>query len=228
MTAAGEDTRTESAESSPQETLQSGAPDAGATASPSKTPRQEEAGAATLTPDTDEQPTQPRVAEAPKRPDAPSAPQAPEPPVPVAPPEPAAQPQSDPQPPASETPLADLDWMPPAEDRVARFLNDVADIAPLPTRDREGIGASFMLASAVSPEEAERKKARAEPFWSQVVAAPMEGRASAPSSPRARRITRKRRRRRARWFALVSASVVLVVIGLAVVALTHPELLHLK
>lgn len=124
--------------------------------------------------------------------------------------------------------LANLGWMPPAEDQVARFLNDVADIAPPPVREREGNVPHF-VPPAISPEEARRKKAKADPFWSQVVATPMEQpQPIAPARPR--RATRRRSRRggRARWFLVAGGILLLVVIGLGVVVYLHPGWLPFK
>ncbi len=110
---------------------------------------------------------------------------------------------------------------------MAQFLSDVADIAPPPMRERQGSATpGFVLPAATSPEEAERKKAKAEPFWSQVVATPMGQPVSTPPAS-ARRITRKRaRRHRIRWVVLVVAILALAIIGLAVtLVITYPELL---
>jgi len=118
--------------------------------------------------------------------------------------------------------LADLNWMPPAEDQVARFLNDVADIAPPPTRERdEGRIPNFMVPAATSPEAAKRKKAKAEPFWSQVVATPMEQPALPPETSRSRHRARNRSRLPLRWLIVAGIVVLLVIGALAVLVLTH-------
>ncbi|HEU5366892.1 MAG TPA: hypothetical protein VFU69_00445, partial [Ktedonobacterales bacterium] len=100
--------------------------------------------------------------------------------------------------------LTDIGWMPPAEDQVARFLSNVADIAPPPVREREGQRApGFFLPSVITSGEAERKKAKAEPFWSQVVATPMEQPAPPAYPIRPRRSLRKRLRIGQRWLLLL-------------------------
>ena len=122
----------------------------------------------------------------------------------------------------SEAPpsLADLSWMPRAEDQVARFLNDVADMAPPPVREREGARPpGFMLPSVTSPEAVQRKKAKTEPFWSQVVATPMEQRASSPAAATPRRSGRKRSRRSRLWLVVVVIILLLVIVSAAVVAM---------
>lgn len=130
------------------------------------------------------------------------------------------------EPPDPAEALANLEWMPPAEDQVARFLNDVADIAPPPVREREGTAPHFVPPPAISPEEAQRKKAKADPFWSQVVATPMEQ--PEPVVPaRPRRPTRKRFRQRGRlrWWLVGGGVLLLVVLGLGVAVFLHPGLL---
>jgi hypothetical protein len=199
---------------SPQETPRRESPDSRA-AHASHTIHQE---AAAVPPAEDEQPTPPRLPRVPPKSDAPPLQ------APAAPRRSTTRKLSEPAP---EPSLGDLVWMPPAEDRVAQFLNDVADIPP-PTRAREGApAASFVLPGATSPEEAERKKARAEPFWSQMAATPMEPPAPTPPRTRSRRTWRKRGRLRL-WLALSAASLILVVAALAVVVYTHPGLLHIK
>ncbi len=237
VTATGDNDKARPTDSPPQETPQSVPPDsrmpapfAGsqqeaqqATASQREA---QEAAAAAL--DEDRQPTAPRIPAAPPKTEAHPEDNPPAPPAPAA--TPSASPGVDARAAGEETghrpgqapadegaeepddaaaTLADLGWMPPAEDRVAQFLNDVADIAPPPARERQAAAApGFVLPAAISPEEAERKKAKAEPFWSQVVATPMEQ----PAPPaRPRRITRKRQRARQRW--LILAAVILLVIA---------------
>lgn len=123
--------------------------------------------------------------------------------------------------------LTDMDWMPPAEDQVARFLSNVADIAPPPVREREGQRApGFFLHEVISPEEMKRKKAKAEPFWSQVVATPME-QPTPPSHPaRPRRARRQRLRIGKKWLLLIGGILVLLIIALALLLLIHAGLLH--
>lgn len=214
---------------SPQDTPRSESPDSRAAAQPSKMTEQQRREAAALNqqepetaavpPDEDEQPTPTRLPRIPQKSDAPP------PQAPAAPRRSTTRKLSEPAP---GTSLADLAWMPPAEDRIAQFLNDVADIPPPPTRTREGSPASsFVLPAATSPEEAERKKARAEPFWSQMVATTVESQASALPPTRSRRAGRKRGRRRL-WLVLGAVLLILVVAALAVVVYTHPALLHFK
>jgi len=125
--------------------------------------------------------------------------------------------------PAAED-LSDLEWMPlPNEDRIAKFLSDVAEMAPPSIREREDAAPAFVLATPVSPEEAERKKARAEPFWSEVLAAPMAAPASDAASTPAKRGGRKRRILRVVIIAIILVALASLV-GLAL--LTHPGLLH--
>jgi hypothetical protein len=176
---------------------------------PQETPR-------AAAPDPDEQPTPPRVAHVPKSSDAPPQREPPEPPAQAAAqPESPAQSRRAPAPQAAESSLSDLDWMPPTEDLVSRFLNDVADIAPPQPRERAATPAPpFVLPAAISPEEAERKKAKAEPFWSQVVATPMGEPAPALASTRSRRAARRRLPIRLRWLVLIIVILILVVAGL--------------
>jgi hypothetical protein len=119
--------------------------------------------------------------------------------------------------------------MPPAENQVARFLSDVAEIEPPPSREREGAARAFVLPSASSAEVARRKKAKTDPFWDQVVATPMVK--PAPSTTmRGRDVARarKRARRRRRLIFLVVGIVLLLGIGLAVAVYTNPGLFSLK
>lgn len=205
------------ANASPRETPRRRPPDSRA-AQPSETSKPQGREAAAIPPDADERPTPPRLSRLPKTSDAP--PQE----APAAPPR--ARITRKLSEPAPEPPLADLNWMPPAENRVAQFLHEVADIAP-PTPTREGAPPpGFVLPAAISPEEAERKKTRAEPFWSQVVATPMEQPAPMPPA-RPRRGWSKRRRRRL-WLMLAAALLLLVIAGLAVLLYTHLGLLPLK
>jgi hypothetical protein len=112
--------------------------------------------------------------------------------------------------------------MPPAEDQVARFLSDVADIAPPPTREREGSHIPhFMVPAATSPEAAKRKKAKAEPFWSEVVATPMEHPTYVPAPRASQRESSKRSRLSRRWLIVAGVVVLLALATLAVLALTH-------
>jgi hypothetical protein len=123
--------------------------------------------------------------------------------------------------------LTDMDWMPRAEDQVARFLSNVADIAPPPVREREGQRApGFILPSAISPEEVKRKKAKAEPFWSQVVATPMEQPTPPAHSAHPRRARRQRLRIGKKWLLLIGGILVLLIIALALLLLIHAGLLH--
>jgi hypothetical protein len=144
------------------------------------------------------------------------------------PPAPAAHTPGPTQPSDPTAALANLGWMPPAEDQVARFLSDVADIAPPPVRGREDTGPHFVLPAAISPEEAQRKKAKADPFWSQVVATPMEQ--PEPVAPTRPRPTRKRSRirGRTRWLLVSGGIVLLVVIGVGVAVFLYPGLLSFK
>jgi hypothetical protein len=147
----------------------------------------------------------------------------PPPPAPPAAPAPSAA-----EPPEPTATLADIGWMPPAEDQVARFLSDVADITPPPVREREGNrAAGFLLPSAISAEEAKRKKAKAEPFWSQVVATPMEHLQTPPAPARPRRMARKRAHRRMLWISLAIGILVLVLLSLAFILYKDPSMLHL-
>ncbi len=146
-------------------------------------------------------------------------------PAPAAPPPAPASGPAEPFDPAAA--LTDMDWMPPAEDQVARFLSNVADITPPPVREREGQRApGFFLPSSISPGAAERKKAKAEPFWSQVVATPMEQPTPPAYSARPRRTARKRLRGGKRWLLLIGGILVLLVLGLALLLLIHAGLLH--
>jgi hypothetical protein len=143
------------------------------------------------------------------------------------PPEPAPPAPGGAETPESTGTLADIGWMPPAEDQVARFLSDVAEIAPPPAREREGArAAGFILPSAISAEEAERKKAKAQPFWSQVVATPMERleKTAAPVHPR-RAAARRRARRRLLWISMVICILILVLLSLAFVLYKDPSML---
>lgn len=197
---------------SPQETPRRESPDSRA-AQPSDSSKQKTSA---VTPDADEQPTPPRLRRVPPKSDAPP------PEAPAAPRRSTTRKLSAPP----EGSLADMAWMPPVEDRVAQFLSDVADIPAPPPRAREGSpGSSFVLPAATSPEEARRKKARAEPFWSQIEATPMEP--PAPAPPRTRRAWHRRGRLRL-WLVLSAASLILVVVALVVVVYTHPGLLHLR
>ena len=135
--------------------------------------------------DPDEQPTPPRLAAAPKTP-----------------------PGSAPAQPASTTVPRD-GWMPPAEDTVAKFLSDVADIAPQPARERpEETSPTFFLASSISPEEAKRKREGAQPFWSEMQSAHLAnqetGGITKPLSLRARFA-----RRRVIWIPIIVGIVLL-------------------
>ncbi len=161
-------------------------------------------------PGSDDQPTPPGITRMPKsvgeRPGA-SAPES-----------------AEPEAPAEEN-LADLDWMPQSgADRVARFLSDVAEIAP-PIREREasspGAPPAIVPSAPASPEEAERKKARAQPFWSEVLAAPMAHAAPAAASRSARR---GRRKLRILWI-VICVLILVVLAGVAALVVTHPGLL---
>lgn len=217
VTAPNENKKAHQANSTPQE--QPGKP-----AESEMTPLPKAAETAAVPPpNEDEQPTPPRLPKASQRSNPPEA-RPPEPTSSLVPLRPTAEDKRAAEPP---TLPANLDWMPPPEDRVAQFLNDVADIAPLPTREREGnTSPSFILPSATSPEEAERKKARAEPFWSQVVATPMEPAQSTPASSRSRRTRRPRSRHLIRWLALLAAILILLGIALVVIITQYPGLLH--
>jgi hypothetical protein len=219
VTATEENKQADLTASSPQEMPDSGPAETTAPAPPLDTLHQEEQTTAAPKADQDEQqPTPPRVSGTPRKTRILPERQTSEPPAP------AAQAPGTAEPPDPAAALADLNWMPPAEDQVARFLNDVADIAPPPVREREGTRLpGFVLPSAISPEEARRKKAKAEPFWSQVVATPMEH--PAPTSTRPRGGTRKRSRL-LRWLGLIGGILILVIVGLAVLLYTHPDLLN--
>ncbi len=121
--------------------------------------------------------------------------------------------------------------MPPPEDQVARFLNDVADITPPPVRERAGERVpGFLLPTATSPEEMKRKKAKAEPFWSQVVATPMEQRAPVSAAAGPRRGKRKRAGLRLRWLIVGGVILLLVIAALALLVLARhmlPGSVHL-
>jgi hypothetical protein len=223
VTAIDENPKANLTDLTPQEPSRSEPAESSVTTPPADAPSPEAAGTAAMPVDEDEQPTPPRLPEVSKSSNPPPEARPPEPQSPPARSRPkAAAAQSAAEPPPT---LANPDWMPPPEDRVARFLNDVADIAPPPVRGREGSAVpGFVLPSSTSPEEVERKKAKAEPFWSQVVATPMEPSRSTTSSPRSRRA--KRQRHLLRWLALAAAILLLVGIGLAVVITQHPELLQ--
>lgn len=104
---------------------------------------------------------------------------------------------------------------PPSEDLVARFLSDVASMAPPPARERPENAPlpAFLPAPSASPEAAERKKAKAQPFLSQLQTTSRDT-STGPVE------TAKARRRRKRWITLVAIAAVLVVLAaLAVPAL---------
>jgi hypothetical protein len=106
----------------------------------------------------------------------------------------------------------------PTEDRVARFLSNVAEMGPSQPQEREvSMPPAFLPPLSVSPEEAERKKARAEPFLSQVRATPMA------SPPRAR--TLKRWRRRLIWLLVIALLLLLALIA-GRLAFPHVSFLH--
>jgi hypothetical protein len=241
VTAAEDNKQAGPAASSPQEAPEAKPPEIKVPAEPPATLHQEETAAAAKQDARDEQPTSPPVpVKQDTRDEQPTSPPATPAsnktrPLPermlyelrtsaLTPPAPATGP-SEPLGPAA--PLTDMDWMPPAEDQVARFLSNVADIAPPPVREREGQRApGFFLHEAISPEEVKRKKAKAEPFWSQVVATPME-QPTPPSHPaRPRRARRQRLRIGKKWLLLIGGILVLLVIALALLLLIHAGLLH--
>src|SRR5262249_15777067 len=109
--------------------------------------------------------------------------------------------------PPPEPGLADIEWMPQlAEDRVARFLSDVAESGTASPQERDmSASPAFLPPLSVSPEESERKKARTAPFLSQVRATPMA------SSPRAH--TLKRWRRLLIWLLVIALLLLLALIA---------------
>jgi hypothetical protein len=219
------------AASSPQEAAQSKRPEIKTPVEPPAALHQEETAASARKDQQDEQPTAPRAPAAPSKTRPLPERKLYEKPASATTPAAPAPGQAGPFGPASA--LTDINWMPPAEDQVARFLTNMADITPPPTRERqENRAPGFILPSAISPEDVKRKKAKAEPFWSQVVATPMEQ--SAPPSPsiRSQRITRPRRATRQRlragkgWLMLIGGILIVLILGLVLLLLMHAGLLH--
>lgn len=121
-----------------------------------------------------------------------------------------------------QTAVSREQWTPPStEETVGKFLSDIAEIAPLPARERqESLSPAFFPIPSVSSEAASRKKASATPFLSEIQSA-----TSAPGAKpkRPRKRARSLRRRRAIWAAVIAGMLVLIVLAalLAFVLLRH-------